>query len=93
LVAPCRKAEDGAVVRGIGDAFRPIHDTNLGRVDGFHQDKAAGEGDDGDVTLGCFPAVWGKAFEAFRLADSLLDPGAAVMQAFGKEGRTVLGTV
>src|ERR687894_568872 len=63
----------------------------LGRVDGFDQDGAAGEGDDGGVVLGRPLAAQGDALEALELADGLLDPGAASVKGLGEGGGPVLG--
>jgi hypothetical protein len=48
-------------------AARGSHRHRLGRVDGFDQDKAAGESDGGSVVLGGLLAAQGDAFEAFQL--------------------------
>jgi len=63
----------------------------LGRVDGFGQDEAASEGDDGGVTLGRLLAAERDALEALELADGLLDPGTAAVEAPWEEGRSALG--
>jgi len=64
---------------------------SLGGVEEFDRDEAASEGDDGDVTLGCFLTAQGNAFEAFELADGLIDPGTATMPPLGEEGGAVFG--
>jgi hypothetical protein len=65
--------------------------TTLGRVDGFNQDKGAGERDKGgEVLCGLF-AAQGDAFETLELAVALLDAGASSVEEFGKEGGLVFG--
>jgi len=59
----------------------------LGRVDGFDQDESAGERDEGGEVLCGFLAAQGDPFEAFDLADTLLDAGAPLVEDAGKEGR------
>jgi hypothetical protein len=54
-------------------------------VDGFDQDEGAGKGDESREVLRCFLAAQGDPLEAFELADSLLDPGAAFVEDTGKE--------
>jgi hypothetical protein len=45
----------------------------LGRVDGFDQDEAEGEGDEGTVIARSLLATKGDALEALEFADGLLD--------------------
>ena len=66
---------------------------SLGRVDGFDQDEAAGEGDQGCVALGRFVASEGDALESFELADRLLDAGAPFVERAWEEARSVLRVV
>jgi hypothetical protein len=47
-------------------------------VDGFHQDKGAGERDKGGEVLCRLLAAQGDAFEALDLADALFGAGASV---------------
>jgi len=63
----------------------------LGRVDGFDQDEAAGEGDEGCVVLGGLLAAKRDALEALQLADGLLDSGAASVERLREEGGPVGG--
>ena len=58
----------------------------LGGVDGFHQDEAAGERDEGGVVLGRFLAAQDEAFEALELAHGLLDAGAVLVEGLGEGG-------
>jgi hypothetical protein len=58
----------------------------LGRVDGFDQDKGAGERNEGSEVLRGFLAAQGDPFEPLELADGLLDAGAPLVEDFGKEG-------
>jgi len=54
-------------------------------VDGFGQDKGAGEGDEGSEVLRGLLAPQGDAFEALEFADTLLDTGARLVENAGKE--------
>ncbi len=54
-------------------------------MDGFDQDKGAGEGDEGGEVLRGLLAAQGDAFEALQLADALLGAGAPLVEDFGKE--------
>src|ERR1700686_4108796 len=57
----------------------------LGRVDGFDQDERASERDEGSEVLRGLLATQGDPFEAFDLADTLLDAGASLVENAGKE--------
>jgi hypothetical protein len=57
----------------------------LGRVDGFNQDERASERGEGGEVLSGLLAAQGDTFEAFDLADALLDAGAALVEYPGKE--------
>ena len=59
----------------------------LGGVDGFNQDEGAGEGDEGVEVVCSLLAAQGNPFEAFDLADGLLDTGASFIEDAGKECR------
>lgn len=63
----------------------------LTRVDGFDQDEAAGEGDEGAVVPGGLFAAKGDAFESLELSEGLLDAGAGLVERLGEEGGLVLG--
>jgi hypothetical protein len=65
--------------------------SRLGRVDGFDQDEAANEGDQGAIVLGGLFAAQGEALEAFELSHGVLDAGAGFVEGFGKEGGLVGG--
>ena len=54
-------------------------------MDGFDQDKGAGERDEGGEVLRGLLAAQGDAFEALDLADGLLDAGARLVEGAGKE--------
>jgi hypothetical protein len=64
---------------------------SLGPVDGFHQDQAVSECDDGAETLCGLFAALGDELEAFQLANCLLDPGTCLVERLGKEARPVFG--
>ncbi len=59
----------------------------LGGVDGFDQDEAGGERDDGGEVPLCFLAAQGDALEALELADGLLDASATPVKRLGEETR------
>ena len=63
----------------------------LGPVDGFDQDQAAGEGDEGGVVRRRFLATERDALEALELAYKLLDPGAGPIKCLRKESRSAPG--
>ncbi len=62
-------------------------------MDGFDQDYAAGESDDGGIVLGGFLASQSDALEALELAVCVLDPGAGFVEDFGKESWFVSGVI
>src|SRR4030081_186791 len=64
-----------------------IPGSGLGRVDGFHQDKGAGERDKGGEVLCRLLAAQGDAFEALDLADALFGAGASFVEYLGEERR------
>ena len=59
----------------------------LGRVDGFHQDKGAGERDEGGEVLHRLLAAQSNALETFDFADALLGASASFVEDFGEERR------
>src|SRR3982074_572309 len=71
--------------RGAGSAQKKA--ALLGRVDGFHQDKGAGERDKGGEVLCRLLAAQGDAFEALDLADALFGAGASFVEDLGEEPR------
>jgi len=66
-----------------------IHEGNkcLGRVDGFHQDKGAGERDEGGEVLHRLLAAQSNALETFDFADALLGVSASFVEDLGEERR------
>lgn len=71
--------------------FLPVLPTmQLGRVDGFDDHEAGGEGDEEAKVPGRFFAAQGDALEAFELADGLLDAGAAGVELAREEGSSML---
>ena len=54
-------------------------------MDGFDQDKGAGERDEGGEVLRGFLAAQGDPFEALDFADTLFDTGAPLVEDLGKE--------
>jgi hypothetical protein len=54
-------------------------------VDGFNQDKGAGERDEGGEVLGSLLAAQGDPLEALEFTDALLDAGAPLVEDAGKE--------
>jgi len=62
----------------------------LGRVDGFDQDQAAYEGEEGSEVFGGLLAAQGDAFEALDFADGLFDARASFVENAGKERGLVL---
>src|SRR3954466_5078462 len=63
----------------------------LGRVDGFEDDEAKSECDEGCKVLVRFLATERKALEALELAHKLLDTGAGSIECLREEGWPVLG--
>jgi len=63
----------------------------LGRVDGFDDDEAQSECDEGSEVPVRFLATERNALEALELADHVLDAGAALVEGAGEEGRTMPG--
>jgi Domain of unknown function (DUF4202) len=64
---------------------------SLGRVDGFDDDEAQSECDEGCKVLVRFLATERNALEALELADQLLDTGAGSIECLREEGWSVLG--
>ena len=65
----------------------------LGPVDGFDEDEAEREGDEGgEVRVGLLAAER-EALEALELADRPLDAGACPVERLGEEGGPGLGRV
>ncbi len=62
-------------------------------MDGFDQDQATCEADNGGVAFRGLFAAQGDALEPFQLADGLLDPGAGLVEQLRKETRLVLGVL
>ena len=65
--------------------------SNLGRVDGFDDDEAKSECDEGCKVLARFLAAERNALEALELAHKLLDTGAGAIERFWEERRPVSG--
>src|SRR4051812_11467929 len=63
----------------------------LGRVDGFDDDEAQSECDEGSEVPVRFLATERNALEALELAHKLLDAGAGAIERLREEGRPVLG--
>src|SRR3954462_12127395 len=63
----------------------------LGRVDGFDDDEAQSECDEGSEVLVRFLAAERNAFKALELADELFDAGAGAIERLREERRPVLG--
>src|SRR4051812_36459079 len=63
----------------------------LGRVDGFDDDEAESECDEGSEVLGRFLAAERNALEALELADELFDAGAGAVERLWKESWPVSG--
>ncbi len=64
---------------------------HLGRVDGFDDDEAQSECDEGSEVLARFLATERNALEALELADELFDTGAGAIERFWEERRPVSG--
>ena len=62
----------------------------LGRVDGFHQDEAAGESYQGGVVLDCLFAAQGDALEPLDFSNGLLDAGSALVEGSREEAGLAL---
>ncbi len=63
----------------------------LGRVDGFDDDEAQSECDEGSEVLVRFLATERNALEALELADEVFDAGAGAIERLREESRLVLG--
>src|SRR3954454_14342576 len=63
----------------------------LGRVDGFDDDEAQSECDEGSEVPVRFLATERNALEALELADEVFDAGAGSIERLREEGRPVLG--
>ena len=66
-------------------------ETALGRVDGFDDDEAKSECDEGSEVLDRFLAAERNPLEALELADELFDAGAGAIERLWEESRPVLG--
>src|SRR3954467_9978328 len=64
---------------------------SLGRVDGFDDDEAQSECDEGSEVLVRFLAAERNAFKALALADEGFDAGAGAIERLREERRPVLG--
>ena len=62
----------------------------LGSVDGFDEDEAQGEGDDGSEAAFGLLAAQGDALESLQFSEALLDAGTAPVKRLREEGRPVL---
>src|SRR5215212_9194521 len=63
----------------------------LGRVDGFDDDEAQSECDEGSEVLVRFLAAERNALEALELADEVFDAGAGAIERLREERRPSLG--
>ena len=63
----------------------------LGRVDGFDDDEAKSECDEGSEVLVRFLAAERNGLEALELADKLFDAGAGAIERLWEESWPVLG--
>jgi len=63
----------------------------LGHVDGFDEDEAERESDDGSIVLDRLLATERHAFEALQFAHGLLDAGSASVEHLREESRPVPG--
>ena len=64
-------------------------EADLGRVDGFDQDEAEGERDEGTVIARSLLATKGDALEALEFADGLLDARPRFVEDFREESWSV----
>src|SRR3954452_22940562 len=64
---------------------------SLGRVDGFEDDEAKSECDEGCKVLVRFLATERNALEALELADEVFDTGAGSIECLREERWPVLG--
>ena len=71
------------------DQFMQDLRTRLGRVDGFDQDEAEGERDEGTVIARSLLATKGDALEALEFADGLLDARPRFVEDFREESWSV----
>src|SRR3954470_22015755 len=69
----------------------PIRPHGLGRVDGFDDDEAQSECDEGPEVLVRFLAAERNSLEALELADELLDAGAGAIERLREERWSVPG--
>lgn len=65
------------------------YSAGLGRVDGFDQDEAEGERDEGTVIARSLLATKGDALEALEFADGLLDARPRFVEDFREESGSV----
>ena len=66
-------------------------ETALAPVDGFGEDEAESQGDNGAVVLGGLLAAERHTFEALELAHKLFNAGAGPIERFREERRPVSG--
>src|SRR3954465_13984515 len=71
--------------------LNPIRPPGLGRVDGFEDDEAKSECDEGCKVLVRFLATERNALEALELADEVFDTGAGSIECLREERWPVLG--
>ena len=69
--------------------LKACSDRGLGRVDGFDQDEAEGERDEGTVIARSLLATKGDALEALEFADGLLDARPRFVEDFREESGSV----
>src|SRR3954464_15900642 len=71
----------------------PLHHirSDLGRVDGFDDDEAKSECDEGSEVRVRFLAAERNALEALELADEVFDASAGPVERLREEARPVLG--
>ena len=95
-VLPGRDREMRPIKAWAGTALFTLLCTNfvrtaslLGRVDGFDQDEAEGERDEGTVIARSLLATKGDALEALEFADGLLDARPRFVEDFREESWSV----
>ena len=68
-----------------------VRNVDLGRVDGFDDDEAQSECDEGSEVLVRFLATERNALEALELADEVFDAGAGAIERLREERWSVPG--